>query len=69
MLSPDGHGYPDDCYGAFFSVGRDLIVLSGWDGLVDLNRFRDPDGRPEPNRWVASLDGEIRRQVEESLDA
>jgi hypothetical protein len=69
VLDPGGHGYPEGSYGAFFSIGRDLIELVGWDGLIDLNRFRDSEGEPEPDRWVASLDGEARLRVEESLTA
>lgn len=67
VMGPDGPGYRDDRYGAFFSIGRDLIEVVGWDGLVDLNGFRDPDGRPEPDRWVAGLDDKTRSEVERAL--
>jgi hypothetical protein len=67
VLNPDGHEYPDGSYGAVFSLGRDLIEIVGWDGLVDLNRFRDQARRPEPDRWVASLDPRSRLKVGQVL--
>jgi hypothetical protein len=67
VMSPDGPGSRDDRYGAFFSIGQSLIEVVGWEGLVALNRFRDPDGRPEPDRWVASLSDETRLEIGQAL--
>jgi hypothetical protein len=67
ILDADGHGYPDGSYGAFFSLGCDLIKIVGWDGLVDLNRFRESRGQPEPGRWIANLSEDERRRIAATL--
>ena len=67
MIGPDGPGDRGDRYGAFFSLGSDLKEIVSWDGLVNLNRFRDPDGRPDPDAWVASLDPATRLKVQQVL--
>lgn len=66
-LSDEGRSYPDGYYGACFVLGRELIEATGWDGLVELNRARDEEGHPEPDRWINGLEDEIREEVERIL--
>lgn len=66
-LNNVGHPYPDGYYGACFLLGRDLVEAAGGDSLVDLNRARDAEGRPDPDRWIESLEDAARREVERIL--
>jgi DNA invertase Pin-like site-specific DNA recombinase len=37
--------------------------------VIDLNRFSDRTGRPEPDRWVGSLDRKTCLKIERALPA
>lgn len=66
-LSHSGRPHPEGYYGACFLLGRDLIAVTGWGGLVDMNRARNAEARPEPDRWITGLEDEAREQVEKIL--